>query len=481
MGGTVMAAVGLGALSLTYPLPEPDVEQRNASSASQPTISAQGAPDAIVPDGSQETDAPTSSHADPAVDLSEADEPILLKENDITAGDPQKPLGAGLQGESAVNDAPALPEAPSADASVTEKPALESNGLAQADTPKSEKDDQATSESATSGAEPRKQVENAWVETERAVEPLPDAERDEITLLVPEGSTASPQQRPTVSEVDDRDTGALLDRPSIGTPARTLSSSQSDRLPSLDGQGETNGDGAGRTASAGQVNLSDLPPVERFAEPFAAQGDAPLMAIVLIDDGTSDIGVEALSTFPYPLSFAVDTSWEGATDAMAKYRALGFEVLAMVNLPRGARAQDVEVSLPLLMEKLPEAVAVMETPDAGLQGSRDAAAQVTEITKETGHGLLFFPKGLNTAQKLASKEGVPSATVFRDFDGKGQNARSVKRFLSHAALKAGSEGGVVMVGRLRADTISALLLWGLADRAQQLQLAPVSQLLRTTP
>jgi hypothetical protein len=35
-----------------------------------------------------------------------------------------------------------------------------------------------------------------------------------------------------------------------------------------------------------------------------------------------------------------------------------------------------------------------------------------------------------------------------------------------------------MVGRLRPDTISALLLWGLEDRASQISLAPVSQLLQ---
>ena len=30
------------------------------------------------------------------------------------------------------------------------------------------------------------------------------------------------------------------------------------------------------------------------------------MAIVLIDDGSSPIGIEALQSFPYPLSFAID-------------------------------------------------------------------------------------------------------------------------------------------------------------------------------
>jgi hypothetical protein len=35
-----------------------------------------------------------------------------------------------------------------------------------------------------------------------------------------------------------------------------------------------------------------------------------------------------------------------------------------------------------------------------------------------------------------------------------------------------------MLGRLRAETISALLLWGLQDRAAQVALVPVSAVLR---
>nr|WP_320179439.1 divergent polysaccharide deacetylase family protein [Roseovarius pacificus] len=74
---------------------------------------------------------------------------------------------------------------------------------------------------------------------------------------------------------------------------------------------------------------------------------------------------------------------------------------------------------------------------------------------------------------------MPSTTVFRDFDAKGQDATVIRRFLDQAAFKAGQdENGVVMVGRLRPDTISALLLWGLQDRASSVALAPVSAVLR---
>ncbi|WP_298803227.1 polysaccharide deacteylase family 2 protein [uncultured Lentibacter sp.] len=322
---------------------------------------------------------------------------------------------------------------------------------------------------------------------------LPEEEREEIILTIPSLPEDEGVGRAGLPADDGAEAGEGA-RVSIGTPARTLGAGSSSRLPRLgdseaEATGEATGEGTGAATGEGtaqgadgaqaRVDISELPPVERYAAPYVASEGVPQMAIVLIDDGTSEIGVEALSTFPYPLSFALDTSWSGAAAAMEVYRKAGFEVLAMVSLPRGARASDVEVSLPVLLERLPEAVAIMETPDAALQGNREVIAQVNAYLADSGHGMLLFPKGLNTAQKVAAKDGVPSATVFRDFDSNGQTASTIKRFLNHAALKADAEGGVVMVGRLRPDTISALLLWGLQERGERLELAPVSVLLKT--
>ena len=54
-----------------------------------------------------------------------------------------------------------------------------------------------------------------------------------------------------------------------------------------------------------------------------------------------------------------------------------------------------------------------------------------------------------------------------------------RRCLDQAAFRAGQEDGVVMLGRLREETISALMLWALQDRAAQVALVPVSGVLRT--
>lgn len=257
---------------------------------------------------------------------------------------------------------------------------------------------------------------------------------------------------------------------------------KTNRLPSVTDEAEAETEMAEadtETETEAEPSEEDISPLERFAVPFENPGDKPLMSIILIDDGSSPVGLQALESFPYPLSFAVKANWDKAQDAMIKYRAAGFEVLALTDLPAGADAQDTEVAMQATFAAMPEVVAIMEGSETGLQSSREAAEQLTPILLDSGHGLVLFPKGLNTAQKLAAREGVPSATVFRDFDAKGQNATVIRRFLDQAAFKAGQEkGGVVMVGRLRPDTVSALLLWGLQDRAARVALAPISAMLR---
>ncbi|WP_438990042.1 divergent polysaccharide deacetylase family protein [Lentibacter sp.] len=460
--GTLVAGVGVGALSLATDLP-PESAPVKAAQEADAIPQAKTSPVA-VPDVTVEESAPVMGQAPSAT----APEPESLTATDTqTAAKPDAELAT------AALDAPDQGVAPEQRAE-TDQPVAAQSVLEAPMAPEAESDLAVSTETAEPQAP---SVAEPVPEAEPQPAPVPDEDREEITLTIPslpeedEGGRAPEPTNGAESPVETA-------RVSIGTPARTLGDGSSSRLPSM-GSGQSDAAAGADAEVSGTVDINDLPPIERFAAPFVPTEGVPQMAIVLIDDGTSEIGVEALSTFPYPLSFAVDTSWSGAEAAMKTYRSAGFEVLAMVNLPRGARASDVEVSMPVLLDKLPEAVAIMETPDAALQDSREVIAQVSAYLADSGHGMLLFPKGLNTAQKVAAKEGVPSATVFRDFDSKGQNASTIKRFLSHAALKAEAEGGVVMVGRLRADTISALLLWGLQERGDRLELAPVSGLLKT--
>lgn len=318
------------------------------------------------------------------------------------------------------------------------------------------------------------EVQDSVVAPSLPVIEVPDATPDEVPAT-PEPPTTPEEDVAALAEPEE---------PS-GTIDNIAPNVTTGRLPSVTDTPEPTEEDATSTADTGDAEAADpaqvddsLPPIQRFATAFENPNDKPLMSIVLIDDGSSPIGLEALKSFPYPLSFAVDTGWSGAGEATQRYREAGFEVLAMVDLPEGQAASDTEVAMQTYLERVPEAVAVMEGDGSGLQAGREASEQLAKILRDTGHGAVLFPNGLNTAQKLIAREGVPSASVFRDFDAKGQNATVIRRFLDQAAFRAGQEeNGVIMVGRLRADTISALLLWGLQDRAGRVAIAPVSAVL----
>ncbi|MFP7571485.1 divergent polysaccharide deacetylase family protein [Marivita sp. S2033] len=291
-------------------------------------------------------------------------------------------------------------------------------------------------------------------------------DRPKVRRLVPDITTPDP-------EGDETDTAALA-RPSIGKPAGAFAgrdSGASTRLPTIGTDPETD---------VTEVQPSDedaRPPLERFAAPVGTDSDLPRMAIVLIDDGTGPLGPDTLDNFPFPVTFALDPGQPGAAERMAGYRALGYEVATLVDLPLAAQPTDVEQILAGSIAAVPESVALIEAPDSSLQDVRGNTEQATSFAAESGHGLVFMPNGLNTAQAIARRENVPAVSVLRDFDGDGQDARTKRRFLDGAAFRARQDGAAVMLGRYTPDTVSALLLWSLQDRASSVTMVPVSAIL----
>ncbi len=296
-----------------------------------------------------------------------------------------------------------------------------------------------------------------------------EAESEQTTALNVTEPTPTPAEEDVTPAAEDVTEDVTETEQSLLKPAGTLvegnETRKSTRLPSVGSDTAT----AEETASK---------PFIINAEPFENVDGKPIMSIVLIDDG-APVNLEVLEDFPYALSMAVSTLDPEAGAKAARYRALGMEVLALIDLPAEAAASDVEVAMQAHLAVSSDFVGIMEGVGDGLQGAKVVSDQVTDVALNDGYGLVFLSKGLNTAQKLAAKEGVPSASVFRDFDGKGQTAVVIRRFLDQAAFKAPQEKGVVMVGRLRDDTISALVLWGLQDRAGTVALAPVSAALKT--
>ncbi|MEX0285485.1 MAG: divergent polysaccharide deacetylase family protein [Paracoccaceae bacterium] len=317
----------------------------------------------------------------------------------------------------------------------------------------------ATGSTVTDAASPEQPVTAPKVSSEAPAQPAPAPTQP----VSPEpAEPAAPRVAALPQSGTDEtteDTG-----PTIGTRVTPLTERDSggSSLPSVSEAAAT-GDGA----------ASDEPPIRRFATPFENPENKPLMSIVLIDD-VDGLGAEALQGFPYPLTFAVDPSDPEALEKLARHREAGFEVALLTNLPQAATPQDAEVALEAALAALPETVALFEGVGSGFQGNRPLSDQITAIAEGTGRGMVTQRNGLNTVQKLAARKGVPSAVVFRDFDGAGQSPDTIRRFLDQAAFRADQEGAVVMLGRVRPETISALLLWGLQDRASRVALAPLS-------
>ena len=317
---------------------------------------------------------------------------------------------------------------------------------------------------------------------------MPETAEADPAMPVPEASgegseslataVPAPETPPVRILTPDSDT-ADTSRPAIGTPAVSLvdRGGSDSRLPTI-GEAAPDATDTDMATATTTDKGADAPPLVRYAQPVDVAPDLPRLAIVLIDDGSGPLGPDALDAFPFPVTFALDPAMPGAAARMQGYREQGFEVMALAGVPDGAQPTDVEVTLEAVLAALPETVAVLENPAQGLQGTREISDQVAQVMLATGHGLVLQPKGLNTAAALAQREGVPSASVFKDFDGEGQDTRAIRRFLDGAAFRARQDGGVVAMGRLKADTLSALLLWGLQDRAQQVALVPVSMVLR---
>ncbi|MFY2825031.1 divergent polysaccharide deacetylase family protein [Ruegeria sp. MALMAid1280] len=317
--------------------------------------------------------------------------------------------------------------------------------------------------------EPEVAPETESVVTEVAPEPEPEvADTD-----VPEAETNPFENSPIAVEGDEdaapRDLPRIASVPQIGGEGDAASvPNVGTRVVPL-----TERDDVIQITETGTEVVVPGKPIETYAADFENPEAKPLMSIILIDDEGA-YGAEALQDFPYPLTFAVSPSDPEAAEKMNKHRKAGFEVLALADLPEAASAQDAEVSLAVWLDTLPETVGILEGVESGIQGNRKLADQVAAIAAGTGRGLITQDNGLNTVQKLAARNGVPSGVIFRDIDGARQDPKIMRRFLDQAAFRAGQEGAVVMLGRLRPDTISALLLWGLEDRGNRVAMAPIS-------
>lgn len=238
---------------------------------------------------------------------------------------------------------------------------------------------------------------------------------------------------------------------------------------------EVNPDGSPALVGDGEV---ELPPLRKYAREFENPDAKPLFSVILIDTGGADIDRAALAAMPFPVTFALDPLAASAAEASAIYRGAGQEVIMVATgIPPGATAADLEVTFQAHATALPEAVAVIDTEFGAFQADRPLATQVVPILKAQGRGLISWDRGLNAADQVARREGLPSGMVFRKLDGKGENKSAVRRALDRAAFKAAQDGRVMVIGQTLPETVAALMEWAVEGRAASVALAPVSAVL----
>ena len=213
---------------------------------------------------------------------------------------------------------------------------------------------------------------------------------------------------------------------------------------------------------------------ERFAADFNNPQGKRVMGVVLLHEGSLIEAIEHIATLPFPVTVVLDSGDEQVRSTMLAYRTAGAEVALKTNFPTGARANDVEVAMQSALGLVPDAVAFVDPGDTGLQDSRDVTNQTIEVLAADGRGLLIAKKGLNSALRVAEGAGIPSATIYRDLDAEGQTARVIGRFLEQAAFQARRDDGVILLGRMRDETIEALRKWAELNETGLVTLGPLS-------
>lgn len=218
--------------------------------------------------------------------------------------------------------------------------------------------------------------------------------------------------------------------------------------------------------------------LEQYGTPFENPEGKPLMGVIVLDDGTMNDAAILLKSIPFPVTVVLDPSVPDVVQRMSDYRNAGIEIGVLSALPAGADPADVAFAFEATFNALPESVLMLDMGDGGLQSDRAVTEQAMEGLAATSRGIVSVSKGLNAALRAAEKFNVPAGLIYRDLDSEGQDARGVRRFMDQAAFRARQDGGVILLARLRPDTISAMQLWGAANRLGQSTVAPVSAILK---
>jgi len=353
---------------------------------------------------------------------------------------------------------PAAPEVPEADQDVAQVNTPIQEPAVAAEAPEAEDAPDDTSEAPT---------------VEAATDTVPLTPQAPLSPATPEAGESAPGTSDSVqtAQADAPPVVSVLPGGSTGVRVNRLTDNDEEEQP------PQQSNDTDETAPATPELPDDAPAVQRYAAVAENPDELPELSVVLADDGSFDGGIAAVAGLPFPVSVMLSPSIPNVENRMAAYRAAGVEVGMLVNLPPAATASDVAIYFEAAMSSVPEAFAVLDAT-GDTQSDADVIRQTISVLSEDGHGLITVPRGLNTAPRVAAEAGVAAGVIFRDLDGDGQDARTIQRFMDQAAFRAGQTPGIMLLGRVRPDTISALTRWGAqSSRAEQVAVVPSSAIL----
>lgn len=478
----------------------PEAAADPAADAPVTDPAASEAPDANAPKPDAVTEAPTSPEAAPATSA-----PDVTATPEVPASAPMAADAPASPAPEAAVQQPAAPvEPPKAPPSDAPKAAMAATGAdAQPVAPAVAPDlPEASAPAAPGLPEGEAAPQSAELpppppltpEEEALLMPLPEAPAEPA----PSTSEAAPDPTPEpgpIAEAVEPPPAEPAPAPATGPVAQAEGAATLAPEPGLQDQAE--GVVTGRLPRIGDApaeadapvaealpELTDpaldesLPPLQRYARPFANAAQKPLFAILLEDDGQDGVNRADLAALDLPLTIVIDPLSDGAAERAAIWRTGGQEVvMAGTGIPDGASPGDLEQSFQVLSTRLPEAVAVIDPDGAAFQNNRPLASQVVPILAAQGRGLVTFDQGLNAADQVARRENLAATTIFRRIDGEGEASPVIQRYLDRAAFKAAQEGRVVVIGDLRAETVAGILEWAVEGRASTVALAPITALL----
>ncbi|KAB7615689.1 hypothetical protein F9L33_02700 [Amylibacter sp. SFDW26] len=335
-------------------------------------------------------------------------------------------------------------------------------------------------------------VEIAEKTEEPATESAPEIKEEEIAVIVPEpkeGLTdtetpekAEPEQEkkkinlPTIQPEEPKEEVVETAKEPVKDQGITIGKKPSSSLPSISAE-----------EPAPEVAVAEEEKPDGNALEFNAikfeRGERPLMGIVLEDIGAKGLDVDKLKTLNAPITIAIRTDAPDASERALSYKAAGFEVIAMAPSGRtealniALNPNQVKDALNVLFTSVPNAVGLIDNPQAKLQKSSRTSDAVIESFVETGHGLITYAKGLNSVDRSAQFKGVKTAKVARILDENRENKALIARYLDRVSLDAGRDGKVLILGTTAKDTVAALAGWILSSKGQSVSIAPASAVL----